>query len=64
MALMDLAGKTYGVPAYQLAGGKFRDSVRIYCDTTTSADSDKMGHRLKKRMEMGITFLKMDVGIG
>ena len=37
MALMDLAGKTYGVPAYQLAGGKFRDSVRIYCDTTTSA---------------------------
>lgn len=64
MALMDLAGKTYGVPAYQLAGGKFRDSVRIYCDTTTSADSDKMGHRLKKRMEMGFTFLKMDVGIG
>src|SRR5918999_1931812 len=27
MALMDLAGKAYGVPAYQLAGGKFRDRV-------------------------------------
>ena len=26
MALMDLAGKAYGVPAYALAGGKFRDA--------------------------------------
>ena len=33
MALMDLAGRAYGVPAYQLAGGKFRDKVLIYCDT-------------------------------
>ena len=64
MALMDLAGKAYGVPAYQLAGGKFRDKVRIYCDTTTSRDAEEMGHRLKERMDMGFTFLKMDVGIG
>lgn len=64
MALMDLSGKAYGVPAYQLAGGKFRDRVRIYCDTTTSHDAEEMGHRLKERMEMGFTFLKMDVGIG
>ena len=33
MALMDLAGKAYGVPAYVLAGGKFRDAIRMYCDT-------------------------------
>ena len=33
MALMDLAGKAYGVPAYALCGGKFRDHIRIYCDT-------------------------------
>ncbi len=64
MALMDLSGKAYGVPAYQLAGGKFRDRVRIYCDTTTSRDAEEMGHRLKERMETGFTFLKMDVGIG
>ena len=64
MALMDLAGKAYGVPAYQLAGGKFRDSVRIYCDTTASPDAGEMGRRLKERMDMGFTFLKMDVGIG
>ena len=33
MALMDLAGKAYGIPAYALAGGKFRDRIRMYCDT-------------------------------
>ncbi|MEE2708466.1 MAG: mandelate racemase/muconate lactonizing enzyme family protein [Gemmatimonadota bacterium] len=63
MALMDLAGKAYDVPAYQLAGGKFRDKVRIYCDTTTTPDGETMGNRLKERMEQGFSFLKMDVGI-
>ncbi len=32
-ALWDLAGKALGVPVYQLLGGKFRDKVRLYCDT-------------------------------
>ena len=64
MALMDLAGKAYGVPAYQLAGGKFRDEVLCYCDTPSVPDGTQMGKRLKERMEMGFKFLKMDVGIG
>lgn len=64
MALMDLAGKAYGVPAYMLAGGMHRDRVLCYCDTTTSADGKTMGERLKARMELGFKFLKMDVGIG
>lgn len=63
MAMMDLAGKAYGAPAYQLAGGKFRDKVRIYCDTHAHG-AEEMGQKLKKRMEQGFTFLKMDVGIG
>jgi L-alanine-DL-glutamate epimerase-like enolase superfamily enzyme len=63
MALMDLAGKAYGVPAYQLAGGKFRDKIRIYCDTPSTPDAEEMGNRLKSRMEMGFTFLKMDIGL-
>lgn len=29
MALFDLAGKAYGVPAYQLAGGKFREQSAL-----------------------------------
>lgn len=62
MALMDLAGKAYGAPAYQLAGGKFRDKVRIYCDTHARS-AEEMGQKLKERMEQGFTFLKMDVGI-
>lgn len=66
VALWDLAGKAYGVPVYQMLGGKFRDKVRIYCDTDVSGKPDgiKMGNALKNRMEMGFTFLKMDVGIG
>ena len=33
IALMDLIGKVYGVPCYQLLGGKYRDKVRLYADT-------------------------------
>ena len=64
MALFDLAGKAYGAPAYQLAGGKFRDKVLIYSDTDTVADGAAMGERLKRRMDDGFKFLKMDIGIG
>ena len=64
MALFDLAGKAYGVPAYQLAGGKFRDKVLIYCDTDTVPDGRQMGERLRLRMDAGFKFLKMDLGIG
>jgi L-alanine-DL-glutamate epimerase-like enolase superfamily enzyme len=64
MALMDLAGKAYGVPAYQFAGGRFRDRILCYCDTDSVPDGREMGRRLKQRMQMGFRFLKMDVGIG
>lgn len=32
-ALWDLCGKALNLPVYQLLGGKFRDKVRVYCDT-------------------------------
>lgn len=63
MALWDLAGKAYNVPAYQLLGGKFRDRIRCYADTTESHDPKIYGERLKKRREQGFTWLKMDLGI-
>ena len=43
MALMDLAGRAHGVPVYQLLGGKFRDRVLCYCDTTSDPDGTVMG---------------------
>jgi L-alanine-DL-glutamate epimerase-like enolase superfamily enzyme len=64
MALMDLAGKAWGVPCWQMLGGKFRDRVRLYADTTVSADPKIQGARLKERMDRGITYLKQDFGIG
>jgi len=64
MALWDLAGKAYNVPAYQMLGGRFRDNIRIYCDTTQSNDPKVYGERMKKRVADGFTFLKMDLGSG
>ena len=64
MALWDLAGKAYNVPVYQMLGGKFREKVRLYADTPESPDPQVFGERLKRRMDKGFTFLKMDVGVG
>ena len=64
MALWDIAGKVYNAPAYQLLGGKFRDKVRCYADTTESDNPKVFAERLKKRVdEKGFTFLKMDLGV-
>ena len=67
IALWDLAGKAWGVPLWQLLGGKFRDRIRVYCDTDADGkegDGHAMGLALKERIKMGFTFLKMDLGIG
>ena len=63
MALWDLAGKAYGVPVYQMLGGRFRDKVRLYADTTEHDDPREQGKRLKARMEQGFTYLKQDFGV-
>jgi L-alanine-DL-glutamate epimerase-like enolase superfamily enzyme len=63
MALWDLAGKAYNTPVYQMIGGKFRDKIRCYADTTESEDPQVYGRRLKMRKDQGFTWLKMDLGI-
>jgi L-alanine-DL-glutamate epimerase-like enolase superfamily enzyme len=64
MALWDLAGKAYNVPAYQLLGGKYRDQVRLYADTSMGRNEDEFIAKVNKRMdEEQFTFLKMDFGI-
>lgn len=63
LACWDLAGKAWGVPVWQLLGGKFRDRIRCYCDTDSEGGGRDMGKALKERMAKGFTFLKMDLGI-
>src|SRR5271169_4112334 len=65
MALWDIAGKVYNAPVYAIVGGgKFREKIRIYADTTESKDPKIYAQRMKERKEvMGLTWLKMDLGI-
>ena len=63
MALMDLAGKAYGVPAYALVGGRFRDRVMCYADTPEGADAVEQGKKLLERRSRGFQMLKVDVGV-
>ena len=63
MALWDLAGKAYGVPAFQMLGGRFREQVRLYADTTEAQNATEQGKKLKARMDQGFTYLKQDFGI-
>jgi L-alanine-DL-glutamate epimerase-like enolase superfamily enzyme len=65
IALWDLIGKVYGVPCYQFLGGKYRDKIRIYADTPQPAEPTPEGYakRVQGRKEMGLTFIKFDVGM-
>jgi len=65
MALWDLCGKAYNVPAWQLLGGRYRDKVRMYADTPEAPTLDEFKARIKHRLEVqGMTWLKMDISIG
>lgn len=65
MALWDLCGKAYNVPAWQLLGGRYRDKIRIYADTPESEDFNDFKAKIKHRLEVqGMTWLKMDISIG
>lgn len=64
MALWDIAGKAYGVPAYQLLGGKYRDKIRLYADTPEGKTHDEQTEKIRYRIEeQGYTWLKMDLSI-
>lgn len=64
-ALWDLTGKALGLPVYQLLGGKFRDKIRVYCDTAlyqsrlpTPKDFANSALEAKK---MGFNAIKFDL---
>ena len=62
IALWDLAGKALGLPVYQLLGGKFRDKIRIYCDSDME---DPLAPEADKKMpwikDQGFTAMKIDL---
>src|SRR6186997_2534536 len=64
-ALWDLAGKALNLPVYQLLGGKFRDKVRVYCDTalyqTNNPKPEDFANAAKKAKEMGFNAIKFDL---
>ena len=63
MALWDLTGKAYGVPCWQLLGGRYRDRVRMYAYVPRhdgpNMDVEKFKADIKHRIEdQGYTMLK------
>lgn len=65
MALWDIVGKAYNVPAWQLLGGRYRDSIRLYADTPEAGSPAEQKKLMDYRInEQGYTWLKMDLGIG
>lgn len=62
IALWDLAGKALNLPVYQLMGGKFRNRVRMYCDSDMDDPmSDEAMRKLEWIRSNGFTAMKMDI---
>ena len=61
MAMWDLCGKAWNVPAWQLLGGRYRDKVRMYADTPSIVNEDNFRERMRLRLEQGFTWIKMDL---
>ncbi len=64
-ALWDLAGKALDLPVYQLLGGKFRDKIRVYCDTalyqSENPAPELFAKSAKEAIDMGFTAVKFDI---
>ncbi|MFC6963422.1 mandelate racemase/muconate lactonizing enzyme family protein [Halocatena marina] len=66
IALHDLVGKLLEIPAYQLLGGKYRNSVRIYCDCHAGDESEPASNaREAERVvnELGYDAIKFDLDV-
>ncbi|NNE78512.1 MAG: mandelate racemase/muconate lactonizing enzyme family protein [Pricia sp.] len=64
MALWDICGKAYDVPAWQLLGGRYRDKIRLYADTPEAGSPEEQQRLINFRVQdQGYTWLKMDVSI-
>ena len=62
MALWDIAGQFYGVPVWQLLGGKFREEIRAYGTFIPSSIQEENVTRVQGLMAQGFTSLKFGGG--
>ena len=58
-ALWDIKGKVFGVPVYQLLGGKCREKMKVYSWIGGDRPSD-VGAAAKEKKDAGFTAIKMN----
>ena len=59
MALWDIKGKYFGVPVYELLGGRARDRIKVYSWIGGDRPSD-VAKAAKEKQEAGFTAIKMN----
>ena len=58
-ALWDIKGKVFGVPVFELLGGKCREKMKVYSWIGGDRPSD-VGKAAKEKMDAGFTAIKMN----
>ncbi len=63
MALWDITGQAFGIPIWQLLGGKFRDQIRVYndCHAGEEETPEAYAEKAKATEARGFDAIKFDI---